>query len=385
MAGGEDARKRRRGCAMAQQFPTSQAALGDYVEWQQQQQAPMHAFPGTSRPPAHMSLAALVTAHGAHARPAAPGLTMQDLLQLAMSSGGAGSPGAVHAQAFAGLPRQPGCELPFPISATFAAAARNPVAVSTLQGVHDGPTFLAHLAPAVQGITQGASSAPAVSAKREDPSESDGEQSDGERESRGSVNTIFPRRKQGQHARMNSQPVVLNEATLSQLFTLPLHKAAVKLGISATAMKSACRKLGIKKWPYRALSGTSTKQQRKTRTCSPSGASSRRSGKSALASSCSESHSDHSSDLSKDAQLLAETMRLLQKGVQSERQAREEQSASSSDSECGSEISGASTREGQQEISRQESFSPGQGPLGQSSPGSSAPPAAPNSVASLLN
>ena len=365
---------------MAQQFPTSQGALSDYVEWQQQQ-APMHAFPGTSLPPAqHMSLASLVTAHGAHSRSAAPGLTMQDLLQLAMSSGGAGSPGAVHAQAFAGLPRQPGGELPFPIGASLAAASRHPAAVSTLQEAHGGPSFLANLAPAVQGIAQGASSAPAVSAKREDPSESDGEQSDGERESRGSVNTIFPRRKQGQHARMNSQPVVLNEATLSQLFTLPLHKAAVKLGISATAMKSACRKLGIKKWPYRALSGTSTKQQRKARTCSPSGASSRRSGpKSSSASS--EAHARDSSDISKDAQLLAETMRLLQQGVQSERQARDEQSALSSDSECGSEVSGASTREGQQEISRQDTFSPGQGPLGTSAP----TPAAPNSVASLLN
>jgi hypothetical protein len=31
-------------------------------------------------------------------------------------------------------------------------------------------------------------------------------------------------------------------------FSIPLHKAAVKLGISRTAMKAACRKLGICKW-----------------------------------------------------------------------------------------------------------------------------------------
>jgi len=70
-----------------------------------------------------------------------------------------------------------------------------------------------------------------------------------------SNNTIFPRRKAGQHSRVNSTPVVLNEEVLRQLFTFPLHEAAVRLGISATAMKSACRKLGIKKWPYRSSYG----------------------------------------------------------------------------------------------------------------------------------
>jgi hypothetical protein len=70
-----------------------------------------------------------------------------------------------------------------------------------------------------------------------------------------SNNTIFPRRKAGEPTRLNSKPVVLNDSVLRQLFTLPLHEAAVRLGISATAMKSACRKLGIKKWPYRSSHG----------------------------------------------------------------------------------------------------------------------------------
>jgi len=70
-----------------------------------------------------------------------------------------------------------------------------------------------------------------------------------------SKNTIFPRRKAGEQTRVNSKPVVLNDTILRQLFTLPLHEAAVRLGISATAMKSACRKLGIKKWPYRSSYG----------------------------------------------------------------------------------------------------------------------------------
>jgi hypothetical protein len=56
-----------------------------------------------------------------------------------------------------------------------------------------------------------------------------------------SANKIFPRRKAGQAFRVHSKPVVLNEKVLRQYFDLPLHEAAVQLGISATAMKSACR------------------------------------------------------------------------------------------------------------------------------------------------
>jgi hypothetical protein len=69
-----------------------------------------------------------------------------------------------------------------------------------------------------------------------------------------SVNTIWPRRKHGQeHACRTSKPVILDEATVSKFFHLPLHKAAAKLGISNTAMKTACRKVGLKKWPYRTF------------------------------------------------------------------------------------------------------------------------------------
>lgn len=67
------------------------------------------------------------------------------------------------------------------------------------------------------------------------------------------ANKIFPRRKAGQAFRVHSKPVVLNEKVLRQYFDLPLHEAAVQLGISATAMKSACRKCGISKWPYRTV------------------------------------------------------------------------------------------------------------------------------------
>jgi hypothetical protein len=67
------------------------------------------------------------------------------------------------------------------------------------------------------------------------------------------ANTIFPRRKAGEQSRLSVKPVVLDESTLSQMYSLPLHEAAGKLGISATALKSACRKLNIKKWPYRTV------------------------------------------------------------------------------------------------------------------------------------
>jgi hypothetical protein len=204
-------------------------------------------------------------------------------------------------------------------------------------------------------------------------SPSDGEDSENEKTARGSVNTIFPRRKQGQHTRTNSQPVVLNEATLSQLFTLPLHKAAMKLGISATAMKSACRKLGIKKWPYRSLNVTTTKSQR-SHNCSPPETPPRRGAP--------RSSSYPSSDLSRDALLLAETLQLLHQGVRKRSYPKDENSrcannSESSDSEYGSELSVASTRD--EASARESSPVPSPGPT--FAPANSVA----NSVASLLN
>ena len=119
--------------------------------------------------------------------------------------------------------------------------------------------------------------------------------------------------------------MVLNDTVLRQLFTLPLHEAAVRLGISATAMKSACRKLGIKKWPYRSSYGVKNSSSRSSAqsgsdtstltspTCSssaPSGVMSRFPGTRSVAES-----SDVLDSLSRDAALLAETMLLLQQGV----------------------------------------------------------------------
>ena len=69
-----------------------------------------------------------------------------------------------------------------------------------------------------------------------------------------SVNCIWPRSKHGQDDAFRvSKPVFLDEATVSKFFHLPLYKAAAKLGISNTSLKTACRKVGLKKWPYRTM------------------------------------------------------------------------------------------------------------------------------------
>lgn len=46
----------------------------------------------------------------------------------------------------------------------------------------------------------------------------------------------------------------LDLPTLSALYHLPLKEAAMTLGICPTAMKSACRRIGVHKWPFRSLS-----------------------------------------------------------------------------------------------------------------------------------
>jgi hypothetical protein len=80
------------------------------------------------------------------------------------------------------------------------------------------------------------------------------------------IKCIWPRTKNGQaKASISSKPVFLDEATVSKLFHLPLHKAAAQLGISNTSFKTACRKVGLKKWPYRTI----TAAARRTTSASP--------------------------------------------------------------------------------------------------------------------
>jgi len=64
---------------------------------------------------------------------------------------------------------------------------------------------------------------------------------------------IFPRRKAGQSKRQpdNQAPIKLTKEMLEDMFDVPLVAAAVKLGISKTALKNACRHLGLLQWPFR--------------------------------------------------------------------------------------------------------------------------------------
>eukprot|EP00960_Hanusia_phi_P020940 617636-Hanusia_phi.AAC.1 len=60
---------------------------------------------------------------------------------------------------------------------------------------------------------------------------------------------IYPRRKSGQ-ANRDLGIVVLNRDMIDSLCWLPLPSAAEILKISPTALKTACRSLGIIRWPY---------------------------------------------------------------------------------------------------------------------------------------
>ena len=66
---------------------------------------------------------------------------------------------------------------------------------------------------------------------------------------------LFPRRKGGDSLaaapEKGRQPVELHMQTVAARFALPQAEAAQELGISLTALKQVCRKLGICRWPYR--------------------------------------------------------------------------------------------------------------------------------------
>ena len=62
---------------------------------------------------------------------------------------------------------------------------------------------------------------------------------------------IFPRRKAGalSHNSNVSHPVVITKELLQNLADFPLCQASEILGISVTALKRACRKVGVSRWP----------------------------------------------------------------------------------------------------------------------------------------
>eukprot|EP00961_Rhodomonas_salina_P178291 2404702-Rhodomonas_salina.3 len=63
---------------------------------------------------------------------------------------------------------------------------------------------------------------------------------------------LYPRKKRGLES-PSQDAVILDKKALSALYHLPLKEAAKALGICPTAIKTACRKLGLPKWPYRSI------------------------------------------------------------------------------------------------------------------------------------
>jgi len=75
----------------------------------------------------------------------------------------------------------------------------------------------------------------------------------------GRLELVFPRRgrKSGEGDKKVQDPVLITHDVMQRLFHLPLTEAARQLGLSPTAIKGACRRLGIKKWPYRMVTAKS--------------------------------------------------------------------------------------------------------------------------------
>eukprot|EP00960_Hanusia_phi_P011604 338747-Hanusia_phi.AAC.3 len=61
---------------------------------------------------------------------------------------------------------------------------------------------------------------------------------------------VFPRRKKGESARSSTCSLSLSLVDIKSLFYMRQSEAATFLGISLTAMKNACRRVGISRWPY---------------------------------------------------------------------------------------------------------------------------------------
>ena len=72
------------------------------------------------------------------------------------------------------------------------------------------------------------------------------------------VYTVIPRRKRkagassGVSGAAKVKPIKIALEILDRLSNLSLSQAADSLGISSTAMKKSCRKLGVRRWPYKS-------------------------------------------------------------------------------------------------------------------------------------
>ena len=81
---------------------------------------------------------------------------------------------------------------------------------------------------------------------------------------------IYPRRKSGEESRKASQ-VVVSPEILKEHFDMPLQDAATKLGVCTSAIKKACRRFGIPKWPFRRARGAAKAAVKGQHAACPSG------------------------------------------------------------------------------------------------------------------
>lgn len=70
------------------------------------------------------------------------------------------------------------------------------------------------------------------------------------------VARVFMRKKQGENQRSSAKPVLFTLDLLRPLFHLSLQAAAVRVHLCPTALKSVCRKLGLKGWPFKQYRDT---------------------------------------------------------------------------------------------------------------------------------
>ena len=64
------------------------------------------------------------------------------------------------------------------------------------------------------------------------------------------MSEVRPRRKASDSDGPRPESVMITHDIITRLMDYPLSEAASRLGISATAFKKACRKLGLQKWTY---------------------------------------------------------------------------------------------------------------------------------------
>ena len=69
------------------------------------------------------------------------------------------------------------------------------------------------------------------------------------------IPTVWPRRKQKRSNSDKPLPITITLDTIEAWKHLPQSQAAMCIGVSKTALKQVCRKLGMKKWPYLRLRG----------------------------------------------------------------------------------------------------------------------------------